>query len=76
MSAWTDWTVAELQGFRKGLGKAIASGAMRVRYADRDVTYRSLDEMRRTAAMIDDELAARAGTNRLRRYRVDSRKGF
>jgi len=76
MAAFSDWTLAELKGFRKELGKAIATGYLRVRYADRDVQYRSLEEMRRTAALLDEEIAAREGTRRVRRVRVTSQKGF
>ena len=76
MSLFDDFTVAELRGFRKELGKAIASGAMRVRFADRDVTYRSLDDMRRAGKLLDDKIAALGGTVRNRQARVNSQKGF
>lgn len=39
------------------LDKAIASGALRVKHADRDVTYRSLDEMLRTRDLIAQQIA-------------------
>lgn len=39
------------------LRRAIATGAMRVRYADgREVTYRTLAEMRETLTMMTDEV--------------------
>lgn len=39
------------------LDKAIASGVLRAKHADRDVTYRSLDEMLQTRAIIAQQLA-------------------
>ncbi len=76
MSAFTDWTVTELEGFRKELGQAIATGASRVRFMDRDVTYRSLIDMRQTASDLDAELNARSGIKTARRLHVISEKGF
>ncbi len=41
---------------------AIATGAMRVRYADgREVQYRTLVEMRETLRMMTDEVGAASG---------------
>ena len=76
MSAYTDWTVEEIEGFRKELGQAIATGASRVRFMDRDVTYRSLIDMRLTASDLDAELNSRSGTKTARRLHVISEKGF
>lgn len=38
------------------LKEAIAGGELMVRYADRSVTYRSLDEMIRTLRLMEGEL--------------------
>lgn len=46
------WTTADLDA----LNKSIASGTTSVRYADRTVQYRSLDEMLKIRAMMTDEL--------------------
>lgn len=59
------WTTTE----RDALKKAIAQGAQRVRFGDRDVEYRSLEEMRQTLALIEAELATAAGTARVRQVR-------
>ncbi len=47
------WTQTDLDA----LNKAIANGVMSVRYADRSVQYRSLDEMLKVRALMTDELA-------------------
>lgn len=64
--AWTAEQISKLEA-------AIATGALTVRYADRLVTYRSLDEMQRLLQDMRDEVN---GTVRVRRIRVDSTKGF
>lgn len=46
------WTQAQLDA----LNKAIANGSERVKYADREVTYRSMAEMLKLRSMIMDEL--------------------
>jgi hypothetical protein len=55
------------------LEKAIASGALRVKYADRDVQYRSLEEMERLLGKMKAEVG---GTTRMRQVRVNAVKGF
>jgi hypothetical protein len=47
------WSLEDLAA----LERAIASGARRVRYADREVEYRTLDEMLRVRAEIRGALA-------------------
>ena len=46
------WSQTDLDA----LNKAISNGAMSVRYADRSVQYRSLDEMLKIRSMMMDEL--------------------
>jgi hypothetical protein len=47
------------------LNAAIASGALKVRYADgREVTYRSLDEMLKTLKIMQGDVAGPSGTSR------------
>lgn len=58
------------------LEAAIAEGAVRVRYADREVTYRNLDEMRQTLGTMKASLAAAAGRPRRRRIMFRTSKGF
>lgn len=46
------------------LKTAIATGALRVRYADgREVTYRTLAEMRETLRMMNGEVAGSPGSS-------------
>jgi hypothetical protein len=49
------------------LEQAIASGTMRVKYADREVTYHSLKEMRSALREIRNEVSAAAGAPRRKR---------
>ncbi|WP_156680062.1 phage head-tail joining protein [Sphingomonas profundi] len=48
------------------LRAAIATGAVKVRYADREVTYRSLGEMRDILRMIQADMQGDALSNRCR----------
>jgi hypothetical protein len=66
------WTTAD----RDALKKAIAQGAQRVRFADRDVEYRSLEEMRQVLAMIDADINTAAGVRRVRQVRFYTGGGF
>lgn len=52
------------------LDRAIVSGSLRVRYADREVQYRTLDEMIRIRDLIRGELDP--ATRNTRRYGVFS----
>jgi hypothetical protein len=46
------------------LDRAIASGELMVRHGERQVTYRSLDELIKARATIAAEIAASAATSR------------
>lgn len=50
------------------ISAAIAEGALSVRYADKSVTYRSLDEMLRIRRLMADELGLNANNDGGRRY--------
>ena len=65
------FTQAELDAIKK----AYATGALTVKYEDRSVTYRSLSEMERIIARMEQDLAAQAGQTPIRHVRVDSPKG-
>lgn len=54
------WTSTDLTA----LETAIKSGVRHVQYADRSVTYHSLDEMLRLLAAMKNDVAATAGTPR------------
>lgn len=57
--------MAFTQADRDALASAIASGATSVSYEGKSVTYRSLDEMRQTLAMIDQELSTKKNRRRI-----------
>lgn len=53
------------------LKRAIATGALRVRYPDAsEVTYRSLSEMRETLRMMEADVAPAAGSSTSRSFLV------
>lgn len=57
----SDFTQADYDA----LNKAIASGVMSVRFADRTVQYRSMDEMLRVRHMMAEELGVTRRPNRV-----------
>ena len=69
--AWTQVDVDKLKA-------AIAQGATKVKFADREVTYRSLDEMRETLRLLQADVDAAAGKvrRRPRQVRFVTRKGL
>lgn len=54
------------------LKAAYYKGHLRVRYADKDLTYRSGEEMRAAIAALEAELAGEAGTLRRKIHMTDS----
>ncbi len=52
------WTQTQLDAIEA----SIASGELTVRFGDRTVTYRSMDELLQARAVIKESLAAEAGT--------------
>lgn len=58
------------------LKKAIALGATRVRYADRDVEYRSLEEMKEILGDMIAEVEGASGTRRTRKTHFQTSRGF
>lgn len=67
--AWTQTDVDALKA-------AIALGALKVRYSDREVTYRSLDEMRETLALMEAEANAVPGRRPAKAIRFRTDKGL
>ncbi|MNL25549.1 hypothetical protein D3C87_1470340 [compost metagenome] len=59
----------------ESLKAAVAEGALSVRYADKSVTYRSLDEMLRLLKLMATELGLNANNDGGRRYASFS-KGY
>ncbi len=61
--AWTQTDIDKLKA-------AIGQGATKVKFADREVTYRSLDEMRETLGMMQAEVDLANGVKRRRSRQV------
>jgi hypothetical protein len=61
------YTEQQIQALRE----AVASGARRVRFADREIEYRSVDELQRVLAAAEAETAPV-----VRHIRVHTSKGF
>ncbi|MDU9416121.1 phage head-tail joining protein [Pseudomonas sp. zfem005] len=59
----------------EALKAALAGGELQVRYADRAVTYRSVDEMMRILRQMEGELGLNSHNNGGRRYASFS-KGY
>lgn len=68
-------TLDDLTAQLAALEKARASGALRVRHGDTDVTYRSIDDIRKAIADIEGAIAALNGTQRKPRYVYQPDKG-
>lgn len=63
------WVQADVETLKA----AIASGALSVRYSDgREVTYRSLAELRDALALVQGEVSATTGQSRFRRIAIGS----
>ena len=57
------------------LKSALASGALRVRHENRDVTYRSVDDLRDAIQVVENELAKQSGAIRHTRSYASFSKG-
>jgi hypothetical protein len=60
----------------QALRDALTSGVLRVRYEGREITYRSLDELRQVLAQAEAEVARNNGTPPVRHIRIATTKGF
>jgi len=58
------------------ISEAIAQGALTVKYNDKEVTYRSLDEMIRIRKMMADELGIKTANATSRAIRSTYRSGL
>lgn len=78
MAMFDDWTLDELKGFRKELSEAMVSGAMRVRFADREIQYTTMADLERAMARLDQAITERenGGTKKKNRVRVATRQGW
>ncbi len=66
------YTDQQLQALRD----ALANGARRVRFADREIEYRSIDELKAAIAAAEAELAKDTNTPVTRQIRTSTKKGF
>jgi hypothetical protein len=58
------------------ISSAIALGALEVKYADKTVTYRNLNDMLRARAIIADELGLNATSGNSRKVQTTFNKGL
>ncbi len=66
------YTEQQLQALRD----ALASGVRKVRFADREMEFRDVAELKQAIATAEAELAKSAGTPIVRQIRVSTGKGF
>lgn len=71
----SDLTVEEMRTLLKDLKIARYSGAKRVRFRERDVTYRTDEEMARAIAALENDIAAAAGPRRTRHVILSTYRG-
>lgn len=58
------------------LKTSIKGGQLRVRFADREVEYRSIEEMRSLLSMMQADVSGSAGTKRKRRITIAPHTGI
>jgi hypothetical protein len=66
------YTELQLQALRD----ALANGVRRVRFADREIEYRTVDELKAAIAVAEAEIAKNSGTPTTRQIRISTQKGF
>ncbi|MCW5982438.1 MAG: hypothetical protein KIT09_30405 [Bryobacteraceae bacterium] len=66
------YTDQQLQALRD----ALANGVRRVRFADREIEYRTIDELKAAIAAAEADLAGSGGGTAIRQIRVYTEKGF
>ena len=66
------YTSEQLQALRD----ALANGVRRVRFGDREIEYRSVEELKAAIATAEAELAKASETPMTRQIRVSTEKGF
>ena len=66
------YTEQQLQALRD----ALANGARRVRFGDREIEYRSVEELKTAIAAAEAELAKASETPVVRQILVSTNKGF
>jgi len=66
------YTEQQLQALRD----ALANGVRRVRFGDREIEYRTIDELKQAIAAAEAEVAKSSGVPITRQIRVSTEKGF
>lgn len=66
------YTEEQLQALRN----ALASGVRRVRFGDREMEYRTVDELRAAIAAAELDVARTGATPIARHIRISTEKGF
>ncbi len=66
------YTEQQLQALRD----ALASGVSRVRFADREIDFRNVEELKAAIAAAEAENAKASSTPTVRQIRIHTEKGF
>ena len=66
------YTDQQLQALRD----ALANGVRRVKFGDREIEYRTIDELKQAIATAEAEIAKAAGAPVVRQIRISTEKGF
>ncbi len=66
------FTEEQLQALRD----ALANGARRVRFGDREIEYRSVEELRAAIAAAETDITKSSGAPIARQIRISTEKGF
>ena len=66
------YTDQQLQALRD----ALANGVRRVRFGDREIEYRTIDELKAAIAAAETDVARSSETPVIRQIRVETQKGF
>ena len=60
----------------QALHDALANGVRRVRFGDREIEYRTVDELKQAIAVAEADVAKSGGATPVRQIRVQTQKGF
>lgn len=66
------YTDQQLQALRD----ALANGVRRVRFGDREIEYRTVEELKEAIAAAEADVAKNSGTPVIRQIRVQTQKGL
>jgi hypothetical protein len=69
-------TESEIRARITALERALGSGALRVDFADRSTTYRSIDDIKSAITYFSDQLAQVTGTARRKQFDMYAEKGL